>query len=447
MRIWDEQKMADLVAEKSRLDGELAATSTALLDMKNSDKPWDTARNEEYGRSQLYHAQLTREIGVVQNNISGLELFRPKNVKAKQDSALTRYLKGGEKGLEDSEVQEFMGEDDGTGFGRPFTIRPEAATRSDDSSGQELVPETVTPNVVDRLAYFGGVARMAQTFFTATGNDFRFPQHDGASEEGEILGAQATAVADTDIADFLVESFTARTCSSRRIFITREMLQDSVIDVEGFAMRRAIRRMGRSWDRAFTLGTTTPRGVVDSALPGITAAATAAITYEEMVDMIYAVNRAYREGGEMGEGGLTPEGGGRIGFLMSEAMEKILRKMKDGDGRPLWWPANVSSLGSPNAMGTILDYPYEVSGVMAAPAAGTVPLLFGNFSYYGMRMVRAIEMFRFQDSETMKNNSIAILGFSRRDGKPIGVVRPATGGDAAQRNKCEAIAKLTMAAS
>ena len=72
---------------------------------------------------------------------------------------------------------------------------------------------------------------------------------------------------------------------------------------------------------------------------------------------------------------------------------------------------------------------------MAAVAASAVPVIFGNFSYYGIRTVSSVELFRFMDSRTMQNNSVEILAFSRRDGRPMGALTSAA---------CDAVAKMTI---
>ena len=68
---------------------------------------------------------------------------------------------------------------------------------------------------------------------------------------------------------------------------------------------------------------------------------------------------------------------------------------------------------------------------MADVTSGNVPMLFGNFSYYGIRTVRAFELFRFMDSRTMQKNTVECLAFARRDARFMGPTA--------------AIRKLTMA--
>ena len=274
---------------------------------------------------------------------------------------------------------------------------------------------------------------MAQQFVTGTGGDFKIMNESAAAQEGEILGSQDTATADLDIANITVQTFGAHTVSSKSILLTREMIQDAQIDIAGYSERQALRRMGRIWNKAFTTtqtGTGFPVGVVSSAKVGLETAMTTEFTWPEVTELVYKIDRAYREDGEGGEGGFNSEMGGMTGYMVSDDAERELRQLADGDDRPLWVPSTREGL--PNALN---GYPYVVNGHMDAVATGNVPVLFGNFSYYGIRTVGAVEIFRFMDSRTMQKNTIEILAFSRRDARPMGAITS---------TKCEAYAKLTM---
>ena len=231
--------------------------------------------------------------------------------------------------------------------------------------------EEIPPRIIDRLAYFGGVARMAQQFLTGTGGDYRIMQMDAASQEGEILADQDTAVTALDLPNIGIQTFGAKTASSKPILLTRELLQDVVFDIQTYVERQAVRRMGRIWNKAFTTtqtGTGLPVGVVSSATAGITAAATTAITWIELTNLIYVVNRAYREAGEQGEGGFGGEGGGMLGYMLSDDAENAARVMVDADGRPLWVPSTRE--GAPSMLN---GYPYVVNGSHGQRGCGEGP--------------------------------------------------------------------------
>ena len=446
--MFDPQKLAELVDEEARIAQAIQELAVKLNDQHATDGTWDDARLARYTADQQRHGQLTRELKTVRDAIANMRLEEPERARATAASPLSRWLRGGAEATsmrmsgKPISGRLLMGRIPGGGG---ITFRIQAATRSDDASGQEAVQEVIPPRIIDRLAFYGGVSRMSQQFMTGTGGDYRLMQMDGQDQEGEILDAQNTAVTLQDLANIGIQNFLARTCSSKSILLAREMLQDSVFDIQGYAERQAVRRMGRIWNRAFTLGTNDgagaggagsaganrSHGVVAAASAGLTTASAASFTWPELTSLIYKINRAYREGNEMGEGGFNAEMGGVLGYMISDGAEEKARIMTDGDNRPLWVPSTRE--GVPNILN---GYPYVVNGHMAGVATGTIPMLFGNFSYYGIRTVAMVEIFRFMDSRTMQNNTVEILAFSRRDGRPMGAI---------VANDCEAIAKLTMA--
>lgn len=447
--VFDKQKLVELVDAESAKKKEMQDCALELNDLHAlPDDKWDSTAGNKYTIGQLRHGQLARELEAIRSEKSAYELLEPEAAKKGSNTPLARFLRRGKNGLEEAEQGAFLGDVGGgsdidslppiEGTGDTFVVKQETA--SDASSGQEAVQEEIVPRIIDRLAFYGGVSKAAQQFRTGTGGEYRLMQMDATAQKGEILGAQATDVAKQDIPDIGVITFLAKTCSSKAITLTREMIQDAVFDIQTYIERQAVRRMGRAWNEAFTTGTganNVPLGVVTDALHGITAASAAAVTWTELTNLIYSIDRGYREMEEMGEGGFGSEMGGLTGYMISDSMEKLIRVLVDGDNRPLWVPTTRE--GTPNMLN---GYPYVVNGDMADVATGAIPCLFGNFSYYGIRTVSSIEIFRFLDSRTMQKNAVECLAFSRRDARTMGARRA----DANQANavKCEAIAKLTM---
>lgn len=446
--IFDRQAMGELVAREAVLDKEFWALSEKMNAAHATDKPWDEARLAEYHNLEAQHAQRQRELGVLRAEIGRMDSIDPGKAVERAANPLARFLRSGSNGLDEAERKIYMSGEEtdagsmfgaGTGVERFWldgpeeaatpdalatsSFRPQAATASDATSGQELIQETVVPRPVETLAYYGGAEEMCYVFTTANGNEFRHPQFDEASVKGEILGAQNQSVAEKDLANFGVVTFTAKTGSSKGIDITREMVQDSVFDVARYAERVIRRRLGRIWNAEFTAGATSGAGnivgLLGSSTDGVTTAGKEAITWEEMLDLVYTVEKAYRDGGEMGMGGFSAMRGGRVGYMMHESAEQVLRKLEDGDGRPLWIPAITA--GAPNM---IHGYPYVINQDLEkiVAAGGKKPVLFGNFSYYGIRKVQGIEVFRFFDSATAAKNTIRLLGFNRCYSAAMGAI-------------------------
>ena len=454
------QHLADLVDEESKLDKRRRELATECTEMQASDKAWDEPRTATYQRMQMEHAQVSRDAESVHRERVSYEGFEPVRARAGHDGPFARFLRGGLNAMDAAEQKEHApsGDQQLAGAGMEgFSIKlpsladiqamlrhgPLAISTGDSASKSgDLVQETIPPRIVERLAYYGGVAKVAQQFMTAMGNPFPIPQMDASSEEGELLAAEATAVTEDDLGDMGNQTFSATTASSKGIQLSRELVNDAVFDVQAYAERRALRRLGRTWNKAFTTtqaGTGLPVGVVSSAAAGLTTASATAITYAEFVALIYSVNRAYREDYE-GMNGADAEMGGALGWMMSDGCESLIRALTDGAaagmGRPLWVPSmdGVASAASVRPA-MFLGYPVFVNGHMAAPIADAIPCLFGNFSYYGIRTVNSVDIFRFLDSRTIQNNAVECIAFSRRDGRPMGAI---TGGN------CEAYKKLTM---
>ena len=431
MPTFNKQHLADLTKQEADAKKALQDCTASLNDTFESDG-WDDAKRQKYQDDNLRHAQLTRDYKTAKEDREAYAMFEPERAKKSMKSAFARYLAKGLNGLEAWEQESMTTSDlnDGTeGMGKPFVIK--GATASDNSSGVEVTDIETRRNVIDTLKAYGGAAQMAYQFSTANGNQIRLPAHDDVANEGVVLPRQGENTTEVGLNDFQSINYGARTIHSGRIRITREMIQDAIIDIESFAEARAVRRIGRGWDKRFTLITTGANKTLLSTEPGAGNApgdgevsleraasngpdAPKGVTYDNLINLIYSVPAAYREGSEFGERGLSAEGGGRTGFILSEAGEKAVRLLKDEDGRPLWQPANASI----NTMGggMILGYPYAKSYVLDGNLAtnSTKDVWFGNFSYFGIRTVNTFEVFRFMDSRTMENNEVEIIAFSRR---------------------------------
>ena len=79
--------------------------------------------------------------------------------------------------------------------------------------------------------------------------------------------------------------------------------------------------------------------------------------------------------------------------MFSDAMLKILKKLVDGNNRPLWQAGLTASFGEGAAVDllaakpTILSHPYIINQDMAVPAANAYSILFGDLSLYKCRKI------------------------------------------------------------
>lgn len=276
------------------------------------------------------------------------------------------------------------------------------------AQGGYTVPTEVATSVADALKAYGGMRAVAEVFRTAAGNDINFPTSDGTSETGELIGENTTATgADPS---FGVVTLKTYKFSSKVVAVPFELLQDSSIDMEGFIRQRLVTRLGRVTNTYFTTGTGTaqPNGIVTAAASGKvgTTGQTATVIFEDLVDLVHSVDPAYRAMGA-------------CRFMMNDASLKVIRKLKDSQGRPIFLPG-YDGLAGPMP-DTLLGYPITINQDVATMAANAKSILFGDFSYYKIRDAMDIQMFRFDDSAYIKLGQIGFLAWMRSGGNFVDV--------------------------
>lgn len=277
------------------------------------------------------------------------------------------------------------------------------------SEGGFTVQSEVASQLIDSLKAFGGMRRVADVFSTASGNSLSYPTSDGTSETGELIGENTTATAADPV--FGTVGLPVYKFSSKIVAVPFELLQDSQIDVEGFVMGRLRTRLGRVTNTFFTTGTGTsqPRGAVTGASTGVTAANSTsqvtAVIYDSLINLQHSVDPAYRELGN-------------CGFMFNDTTLREIRKMKDSQNRPIFVPGY--EVGVPGGVpDTLLGSPITINQDMANMAANARSILFGDFSFYKIRDVMDVTMFRFADSNYARLGQVGFLAWLRSGGNLV----------------------------
>lgn len=298
-----------------------------------------------------------------------------------------KWLRGGDKALNESDWA---------------TIRATMSTTTGSEGGYTVATE-VAATVADALKAYGGVREVATVINTAQGNPMTFPTSDGTSETGEQVAENVAATgADVSFGSVPVDCYKF---SSKVVTVPIELLQDSSVDVEQFINTRLVNRIGRITNTKFTTanGSGTPKGVVTAATAGKVGASgqTTTIIVDDLVDLEHSVDIAYRKLG-------------RCAFMMNDASFKVIKKLKDSTGRPIFFPG-YDGLGG-KMPDTILGYPVVINNDIAVMAASAKSILFGDFSFYIVRDSLQMQMLRFTDSAYAKNGQVGFLMFARCGG-------------------------------
>lgn len=315
--------------------------------------------------------------------------------KSPAAAVFAKWLRNGDRALSDAEWQ---------------TVRNTMSTTTNTEGGYTVATEVAT-SVLDALKQFGGMRAVCTVMQTSQGNPMQYPTSDGTSEEGEIVAENGTA-SDADLS-FGTKALPVYKYSSKVVGVPIELLQDSNVDIEAFVRQRLVTRLGRITNKNFTTGTGTsqPNGIVTAATTGVTASngtsQVTAVTYDSLVDLMHSVDPAYRELGN-------------TRWMMNDSSLKVLRKIKDGSGRPIFVPGY--EVGVPGgAPDTLLGRPIQINQSMADMAANAKSILFGDFSFYIIRDVMEVEIQRYADSAYAKKGQVGFLAWLRSGGNLIDV--------------------------
>jgi HK97 family phage major capsid protein len=277
------------------------------------------------------------------------------------------------------------------------------------SEGGFTVATEVARSVVEALKAFGGMRDVANVIQTAQGNPINFPTSDGTSEVGEILAENASA---TDLdPSFGVRTLSTFKYSSKVVSVPYELLQDTSIDVEALIRARLATRLGRITNTHFTTGSGSgqPNGVITATSVGKTGTTgqTLTVTYDDLVDLQHSVDPAYRALGNEK-------------FMMNDASLRVIRKLKDGQNRPIFVPGYEA--GVPGGMpDTLLGSPVVINQDVPVMAANAKSILFGDFSFYTIRDVMDVTLFRFTDSVFTRKGQVGFLAWMRSGGQMLDV--------------------------
>lgn len=263
------------------------------------------------------------------------------------------------------------------------------------STGGAAVASGFSGYVEVALLAHGGIRPVATVLRTAGGEDLPFPTVDDTANEGQQVDENTDAdEGDVAMGAMILEAYKY---SSKVVKVSRELLQDAAVNIEQLVGNLLGERVARITNRHFTNGTGVgqPRGAAPASFLGKAAAAAAAVTYAELVDLQVSLDEAYQDGAS---------------WQFKDTTKGALRKLVDTTGQPLW--AVSPALEAPP---TFMGKPYTVNAHMPAMATGLRSILYGNFSKYLVRDVMDLELIVLRERFATAGQ-VAFLTFSRHDG-------------------------------
>lgn len=267
-----------------------------------------------------------------------------------------------------------------------------------DSEGGYLVPDEFERTLVEALEEENIFRQLAKIIQTSSG-DRKIPVVATKGTASWIDEEGAFPESDDSFGQVSIGAYKLGTM----IKVSEELLNDSVFDLEAYISREFARRIGAKEEEAFFTGDGSgkPTGILAAtggAQIGVTAAAAAAVTADEVIDLFYSLKSPYRK---------------NAAWVLNDSTIKAIRKLKDNQGQYLWQPSLVA--GTPDM---ILGRPVNTSAFMPAVAAGAKSVAFGDFGYYWIAD-RQGRSFKRLNELYAATGQVGFLASQRVDGKLI----------------------------
>lgn len=258
--------------------------------------------------------------------------------------------------------------------------RPElrALTTQIDASGGFLIPESFERQFVRKLAEVNVMRTLATVLTLAS--DHRIPVEADTGAAAWIGEGQPYPESDPGFEQKLLTAHKL----GRITLVSEELLQDSAIDLEAYLADVFARSFGAAEETAFVSGDGVgkPRGILQDAPVGVTAASTTAVAADEIIRLYHSVPVPYRA---------------RATWLMNDSTAMAVRLLKDTTGQYLWQPGLQA--GQPDRL---LGRPVAVSAAMPTIGANAKSIALGDFSYYWIaeRQGRVLQVLREKYADT-----------------------------------------------
>lgn len=362
----------------------IANEARALLDTITADNA--NEKNAEFDRMMAESDELrtraskaeasearAREFSEIATPVRDSDIRSTDTVEDKADANFVRYLRGDISGRE---------------------LR--AMGVSDNAKGGFTVPKTFSDKVISSLQSRGPMLdpTVVNYMVTAGGNSIMFPKFDDTAKA--VIVGENTQI-DQDDLSFGQAQLGAYKYTSKIVLVSRELLEDSGVDVVKIVSDAVAARIARGVNAHLTTGTGTnqPQGIVTAATVGKTTASATGIAADELIDLQHSIDPAYRANAR---------------WMLPDTTISASRKLKDSTGAYIWQAGMSASVPE-----TILGRPFIINPDMPAIATGAKSVLFGDFSAYTVRQARGIEVRRL-DERYADSDQVAFVALARFDG-------------------------------
>jgi len=190
-----------------------------------------------------------------------------------------------------------------------------------DDEGGYTVPESWENRLIEQTREFGVIRNLATVITTATGAKIHVPTI--ATFPTAVLVAEEAGFTESEptFGEKELDAYKYGTIAK----FSDELRQDSLFDIDGLIQRLAGQAIALKEDAALATGTgsSQPEGLVTGLSVGKTAAATGAITADELVALYHSVTSPYRA---------------NASWILNDSTAAAIRVLKDSTNQYVWQP-------------------------------------------------------------------------------------------------------------
>ena len=237
------------------------------------------------------------------------------------------------------------------------------------------VPTSFYSELILKARMVGPMLTTSTVITTAGGENLQIPRVNTYS--ASTIAAEAGAIGESDPAFSAFITMSAFKFSYL-VQVSREMIEDSGVDILGFLADQVGQGIGFNVNNALTVGTgtTQPNGIVTASTLGVTGATatSGAFTADNLIDLAYSVDGAAR---------MLPG----AGYMMNGKSIGAVRKLKDTAGNYVFAPRL-----NENTPDTLLGFPLYENPAMADAATSAKSVIFGHLPSFYVRQVGGIRV-------------------------------------------------------
>lgn len=270
--------------------------------------------------------------------------------------------------------------------GRTYDVMPKGAinyrvlSKLTSAAGANTVPTSFYERLVQHMIEVSAVMQAGATVLnTNSGEVIQVPKTTSHSTAAIVTEGNAIAASDPAFGQISLGAYKYGTL----IQVSRELLEDTGVDLEGYLSMQAGRALGNAFGAHAITGTGTnqPRGIVTDASLGVTGAASVvgAFNSDNLIDLFYSVIAPYRSSSS-------------AKWIMRDSSVAVARKLKDTTGQYIWQPGLTA-----DAPDTILGKQVLTDPNVAGTALSAKSVLFGDFSQFFIRLAGGVRFERSDD--------------------------------------------------